>query len=428
MFGKRTILFVYERGSMKNTIRNLIVATGILVLLTHTVSAQWVQIDHNRFIGASEMCLAVSNGNIFAGSIGLVGVFRCTENDTNWTAVDSGLWNRYIQSFAVSGTNIFAGTYQGGGVFLSTNNGTSWTLVDSGLTYKSVHSLAASGSNIFAGTDNGKVFLSTNNGTSWTEADSGLFTGAPVYSFAMSGGNVFAGTYGMGVYRSSNNGATWTPVNSGLPASNLWHLAASGSNLFAGTDSGVFLSTNNGASWTAVNSGLTNSSVFALAVSGSNIFAATYGGVFLSTNSGTSWAGCNSGLPGLNVDGLAVGESYIFASLTAHAEHWIWRRPLSEIVGIINGKPQQGIVKPYAGGFKINISKNGITVLLPENLNNGSLTIGLFTIAGKRIYSATHQACNGSLNIPVSGLSTGTYLMSITGRNTTMSSSFVVTK
>jgi hypothetical protein len=412
---------------IKNLIR-LILCMGLVGLLTHTASAQWVQIDNNRFLGSPEMCLVVSNGNIFAGTLGL-GVFRCTENDTNWTAANNGITNHAVQALAVSGNNIFAGTYQGGGVFLSTNNGTSWTLVDSGLTYKSVHSLAASGSIIFAGTENGKVFLSTNSGTSWTEADSG-FTGEPVYSFAFSGGNVFAGTYGMGVYRSSNNGATWTPVNSGLPASNIWHLAVSGSNLFAGTEvGGVFLSTNNGASWTAVNNGLTGYAlaVTCLAVSGSNLFAGASNRVFLSTNNGTSWAGCNSGLP-MDVDGLAVGESYIFASVTAHAAHQIWRLPLSEIVGIINDKPQQGILKPNAGGFKINISKNGITILSPENLNNGAITVGLFTISGKRIYSATHQAYNGTLSLPVSGLSTGAYLMSIRGNTITLSSPFVVTK
>ena len=399
---------------MKSTTRNLIVGTGILVLFSHTASAQWLQIDHNRFVGAAEMCLAASNGNIFAGTLG-GGVFRCAENDTNWTAVNSG-GSGMVWSLAVNGSNIFAGA--GGGIFLSTNNGTSWTAVNSGLPANiSVYSLAVSGSNIFAGTDNRKVFLSTNNGTSWTEADSGL-TGAAVYSFAVSDGNVFAGTNGSGVFHSSNNGATWTPVNSGLPALNCWHLAASGNNIFAGScEGGVYRFSNNGATWAEVNSGLPESTwVFSFAVSGSHIFVGTgAGSVFLSTDSGTSWAGLYDGLPGWGVDGLAVGESNIFASVTAHAMHQIWRRPLSEIVGTISGKQQQGMVKPYAGGFKINISKNGIAVSLPSS--DGPVTIGLFTIAGKRIYSATHQAYNGTLNIPVSGLSMGTYLMSITGRS-----------
>lgn len=84
--------------------------------------------------------------------------------------------------------------------------------------------------------------------------------------------------------------------------------------------------------------------------------------------------------------------------------------------------------KTYASGFKINIIKTGIAVMLPEPLNNAAISVGLFTIDGKRIYSATHQSHNGTLNIPVLGLSTGTYLMSITSKNGVLSSSFVVTK
>ena len=183
---------------MKNTIRNLIVGTGILVLLTHTASAQWVQIDNNRFRGFTEMCLAASNGNIFAGTLG-GGVFRSTENDTSWT--ETLLY--YASCFAVSGSNIFAGGF---GVFLSTDSGTSWTLVDSGLTYKSVHSLASNGSNIFAGTWGRGVFLSINNGKSWTAVNSGL-TNDSVFSLAASGGSIFASTTSS-VYHSSNNGAT----------------------------------------------------------------------------------------------------------------------------------------------------------------------------------------------------------------------------
>jgi hypothetical protein len=98
------------------------------------------------------------------------------------------------------------------------------------------------------------------------------------------------------------------------------------------------------------------------------------------------------------------------------------------MTGVINPNPQQRMLKPYASEFRINISKNGIVILLPETLHNSPVTVDLFNLAGERIYSATHQTNNGTLNIPISRLSTGTYLMSITGRNITQSSSIVVTK
>jgi photosystem II stability/assembly factor-like uncharacterized protein len=365
---------------MIKNLKRFILTMGLVVLFTHTANAKWVQ-TNGLYNEQQINALAVSGGTIFAGTDS--GLFRSTDSGTSWTAVDSGLGKKPVRSFAMSGGNLFAGT-SGYGIFLSTNNGASWTAIVVG---PIVLSLAVSGGNLFAGTYSG-VFLATNNGAGWT----------------------------------------WTAINSGLPASaTIYSLAVSGGNIFAGAEGGVFLSSNNGTSWTAVNSGLTYPSVTSLAVSGSSIFAGTFGGgVFLSTNNGTSWTAVNSGLPANTyVWSLAVSDSTIFAGTSGSG---VWYRPLSEMIGVTNDKSQQKMSKQYTGGFKINISKNGITVLLPENLNNGAITVGLFTVSGKRIYSAAHQAYNGILNIPLSGLSTGTYLMSITGKNTTLFSSFVVTK
>jgi hypothetical protein len=321
---------------MKNTIKNLILPAGILVLFTHTANARWVQ--GQGMAGQGVSALAVSGSNIFAGANR--GVFLSANNGASWTVVDTSLG---ANCFAVVGGNIFAGTY-GGGVYLSTNNGASWTAVDSGLTDLGVISLAAGSSDIFAGTASYGVFRSTNNGTSWTADNSGLPANPLVRSFAVSGSNIFAGT--IGVYLSTDNGARWAAVDSGLPV---------------------------------------NTHVTCLAVSGNTVFA-------------------------------GVGDS------------GVWYRPLSEMTGAINPKPQNGMSMPYASGFKINIRKNGLAVLLPETLHNGAVAVELVNLAGRRIYSAAHQACNGSLNIPVSGLSTGGYLMSIRGSNTAFSSPFVVTK
>jgi hypothetical protein len=116
----------------------------------------------------------------------------------------------------------------------------------------------------------------------------------------------------------------------------------SGSTLFTGLlGDGVFLTTNNGTSWTQVNSGLTTTKVRSLAMSGSNLFAGTDSGVFLSTDSGTSWTSVNSGLPAnTKVQSLAVSGSTIVAGTGGGG---VWRRPFSEMVGVINPKSQQGM-------------------------------------------------------------------------------------
>jgi hypothetical protein len=486
------------------------------VFLSIDNGISWTPVDSGLPPKTSVLCLAVSGGNIFAGTGG-GGIFLLSNNGTSWAAVNSGLLaNTAVVSLAVSGGNLFAATNFG--LFLSTNNGTTWTAAkNDGLQGYPVGSFTVSDNNVFAGT-NGNLLLSTNNGATWTVVEyipgNYLFTSGSnifasngfnvflsanigaswtaVYSgyfegngcsgggraqcFTVIGNTFFAGNGCGGVFRSSNNGTSWTIVNNreagyspinciagngsniifgagngiicrstdngttwnniirislaGPPVTypSITTLAVSDSSFFAGTSgAGVILSSNNGASWTAVNFGLTNLYVNCLTISGTNIYAGTRAGVFQSVTNGidwngTKWTAVNDGLPATTgINCLAASSSNLFAGNS----DGIWRRPLLEM-GVVN--PQQMISKPCANGFKINVCKNGIALLLPQSLTKGIVTVGLFTIAGKKVYSATHQASAGTLNIPVAGLSTDTYLMSIKGGTAALSSPFVVAK
>ena len=87
----------------------------------------------------------------------------------------------------------------------------------------------------------------------------------------------------------------------------------------------------------------------------------------------------------------------------------------------------QTITKRRSEAFKISSNINKIIISLPIFSSDGTkITVEVFNIIGKRLYSAAHQTNNGILSIPV--LSPGAYLMSITGTNTTYSSSFVISK
>lgn len=81
---------------------------------------------------------------------------------------------------------------------------------------------------------------------------------------------------------------------------------------------------------------------FALSGTG-DIFAGTQGGgVFLSTNNGTSgWTAINSGLISADeiIQSLAVSGNYVFARTSGRS---VWRRPLSEMVGITTLELKKG--------------------------------------------------------------------------------------
>ena len=109
--------------------------------------------------------------------------------------------------------------------------------------------------------------------------------------------------------------AQWVRTN-GPGGQAVTALAASGQNIYAGTNKGVYFSSDKGENWTEVNSDAGSSvsaQITALAVYDSDVFAATAGGIFLSTNAGTGWAMVNTGLPyNFQITCFAESDSNVF--------------------------------------------------------------------------------------------------------------------
>ena len=220
------------------------------VFLSTNYGDSWTEIDGGDFMMGDTgftrkdiRALAVTpNGtggmNLFAGTDG-AGVFLSTNADTNWTAVNNGLINIYVNFLVVrpdgiGGTNLFAGT--NGGVFFSTNSGTSWTAVNTMRYYNFVVNHNASGDTILFTNAGNYVLRSTDNGANWTEVNNGLpdYGYRPVTCLAVHDTIVYAGISGQGVYYSLNNGNTWLPSYGGMGNKSVYALAVCGSYLFVG--------------------------------------------------------------------------------------------------------------------------------------------------------------------------------------------------
>jgi photosystem II stability/assembly factor-like uncharacterized protein len=129
------------------------------------------------------------------------------------------------------------------------------------------------------------VFNCTNINSQWVQKPNDMGANKQVWALAVSGDNIFAGT-NAGVYLSTNNGENWSLTSLNNQSGNA--LLVNGNNLFAGTNNGIFLSTNNGLNWTQT--GLSSGSVWALAVKNNYLFAGTSGsGIYISTNNGVNW-------------------------------------------------------------------------------------------------------------------------------------------
>lgn len=210
-----------------------------------------------------------------------------------------------ILSLLAHDGKLFAGA-DGGGVLISADNGQSWKATK-GIRLHQTLALAASGGVLFAGGTGSLgvyMYVSTDGGETWEFVLSNLTT--TVFDFVESGGRLYAATLGNGVWRMGATPYLWEKVGTtGLTNQVVTTLAASGNNLFAGTDGGgIFRSTDGGNTWTAVNTGLTQPRIRALAVDGAKLYASSAFGssatvpneVFVSENNGQTWARLGNGI------------------------------------------------------------------------------------------------------------------------------------
>jgi hypothetical protein len=341
-------------------------AALILVFETNT-NAQWVKMS-NGMSNVWVSSLVTSGNNIFAGTSPNSGVYLSTNNGLNWT--QTSLNNQDVRSLAVNENNIFAGSYSGNGVYKSTDNGTTWS--QTSLNNHIIRSLAVSGNNVYAGSNSGNgVYKSTDNGTTWSQTS---LNNKIVRTIAVNGNNVYAGCYSQnGLYKSIDNGMNWTQT---LQQVSIGSLAINGNNVFAGSGSitGVYKSTDYGSTWTQTS--LNYISVYSLAVNGTNIFAGTFNsGVYVSNDFGTNWTQRNEGLTIINtlVYDFCLLNNYIFAGIGTGGEMGVYRRPLSELTGILqitNEVPHQfSLSQNYPNPFnpstyiKFDVSKGSFVTL-----------------------------------------------------------------
>ncbi len=403
----------------------LLIAGGI-----NSSMAQWTQstgfIDYVTVYALAPVPNGSGGMNLL--STGAAGTLLSADNGQTWSTSSSVGGFAIAVSPASGGagsTNLFFGAETG--VFLSTNYGASWTAVDSGMPtsfYAWTNALAVSGTNIFAGTFAG-VYLSTNNGTSWTA------TNLPPYqinALAASGTNVFAGTSSSGVFISSANGSSWTQVKTGMQDTLIDVLAVIGSNLFAGTHlnpeydqwGGVFVSGNNGTGWAAANAGMPQipdisgkivnydlPTVWSFAASGTDIFAGTDHGVFHSGNNGGSWTNINDGLTDTLITALAVSGSYLCAGTNAG----VWRRPLSQVTAVNESQSQAprtfSLSQNYPNPF------NPSTMIRFTVPSNGRAVLKVFNVLGQEVATLFNGEAAAGVNQQVefnaSNLASGVY-------------------
>jgi Secretion system C-terminal sorting domain len=256
--------------------------------------ANWTQTSLTGiYIGSLE---AIGN-NLFAGiyypSSSGGGLYVSSDRGASWllTAMNIG-----VVSLAVSGGNIYAGSINNG-VFISHDTGRTWPQIN--LINQNVLSLATSGNTVYASTADSGIYVSTNKGTDWFHTP---VNNQAVYSLATLGSRVFAGTQNVGIVSSTNNGGYWSQA--GLSGQWVYQLEALGNNVVAATHSnGIYLSTNYGTNWSTINDGFSS-------VPSVNTFLIANNFVYAGTKNNSVWRRPLSELVVVQNSGTGIPSSY----------------------------------------------------------------------------------------------------------------------
>jgi photosystem II stability/assembly factor-like uncharacterized protein len=277
------------------------------------------------------------------------------------------------------------------GVYRSTDDGSNWILANSGLPSEDARILIVDPENssvLYASVDTG-IYKSSNGGTSWTPTATGP---ANVTALAINPNNtamIYAGCRS-GIYLSTDSGTSWALRNNGLSdhyveSLALWH--ANPDILYAGTPGGIYKTTDGGNNWANASKGMSlyDGPVASIAIhpTDSNIvFAALrYGRIYKSTDGGGNWITADSGLYNsyvpyssalvfdpANPDTLYFSPSSILYKTTDSGNSWNSLQPYlsyQSFIGI-SGTIPTSLYLGDAIGIRRSVDGGGSWTLLPK--------------------------------------------------------------
>ncbi len=185
--------------------------------------------------------------------------------------------------------------------------------------------------------------------------------------------------------------------------------------ILAGLPGGCIRSTNNGFSW--IPSYDIDGSVFSMIIKGNRIIAGINSGnnssqgISMTTNLGVNWMTKGEGLNYKDIYFVSANDEYIFAGSRFYG---IWRRPLSEMVGVEN------ISAEVPAGFSIKQNYpnpfNPTTNIEFNVPKSSDIRIKVYDLQGREVQTLVNERLNAGgykVNFNGSSLNSGVYFYSL---------------
>jgi hypothetical protein len=264
-----------------------------------TDGINWKDIGTNGPIGAlNQMCYMLNNVWWLGSTTGVL--YRLTSTDGVWTSVHTNSaasqWNDMIVA------NGYYVATASSGILSTSTNGSTWTQNSSAATVfggSAIWSVAYSSSlNLFVATGSAGLLATATDPTgTWTARTSSFATSPVYYCIWSTSLSLFVAVGSSGKIATSSNGTAWTQQTSGI-TTNIYAIAANGTQLVAGGSNSVILRSTNGTAWTNARplpsevSATLASNIFAIIAGSTAGEFWLCGGVSLlykSTDSGVTW-------------------------------------------------------------------------------------------------------------------------------------------
>jgi photosystem II stability/assembly factor-like uncharacterized protein len=314
----------------------------LIIILTIFLSgfsnsySQWVKV--HQFTDGGVVQDFADNGNIIYAAVTGDGIYKSTNNGVNWFLPDTALQSYNLNAIVAKDSFVFIASNSG--IHRSSDFGNSWIRIRNENSYSLTIIYYNNINYIFAGIGPW-ICKSSNWGDNWIIVNNGLPSYSDAYALSNSNGNVYASIVSsdtQGVFKTTNMGVNWVYTN---PTFFIYSKSIYSFNdlVLSGGSPEVAITTDGGNNWRYIPGMLNVGYLFDFAsLDVKDIFVGSWTrGFYASNDSGQNWLLKNDGLLSLRVNALHRFGNYLLLSTNPTSSYPdIYRRPLSEVIGINN--------------------------------------------------------------------------------------------